>query len=123
MHPLDIDVTLEAPDDTTFAAHSLGVAARLAAWPGMVCTGTRMDATSRTFSGRYLVTRRRRTRSTLERDLERLLRSSRSVATIRLDGRVLSSQAQGRASGAATPPNSSMFDTAPMRRVEHAAQA
>lgn len=123
MHTLEITVTLDTPDDTTFSAHSLGVAARLAAWPGTVCADARTDAATRSFSATYFVTGRRRSRSAFETKLRRLVGSAPSVTSIRVDGRALSGVGRHHDPTAARPSSSDsgMFDTVPLLRLQDAA--
>jgi hypothetical protein len=123
MQHLDITVTLDTHDDAAFAAHSLGVAARLAAWPGTACADARTDARTRSFSATYLVTGRRRSPSAIETDLRRLVGSAPSVTGIRVDGRALSGVGLHRDLTAARPSSSDsrMFDTRPTLRLQDAA--
>lgn len=123
MHALDITVTLGAHDAITFSAHALGVAARLAAWPGAICTSARTEPTTGTFSGCYLVHGRRRARFAIRREVERLLRSAPSVTGIRVIGRPPETvdDAPRFAGSATATARSSMFDTMPVLRGPRAA--
>lgn len=123
MHALDITVTLDTLDDTAFAAHSLGVAARLAAWPGMVCAGVRTDPSRRTLSGRYLATGRTRSRGFSTDALELSLRGEPAVSEVRFgDANSTDAVATSAPTRLSSRPSlGASYRTARLPRFEHAA--